>query len=136
MSHSKRNPPRSSPTSSILSSSRQSKHLTKGSLIITIRYLCPHCSEVHFLDFPMSSSTKRKTSTPRIMQCSTSSLKVGSVQSVILSKASMVFVELYNKECKASKPNSTAKKGTLASRLDALELSSKRRTGEYLAING
>src|SRR6267378_2168036 len=75
--------PHSRPSSrklSMMSSSLQSKLLMQGQLILTIKYTCPHCSEVHFLDFPMFSSTKIKTSRLLTMHCSINSRKVGYVR--------------------------------------------------------
>src|SRR4029453_6627455 len=66
--------------SSTLPSSLQSKLLMTGALILTIRYTCPLCLEVHFRDFPLFSSTKRRTSRRLTMQCYTRCEKVGWLQ--------------------------------------------------------
>src|SRR5262245_8743291 len=68
---------RSAGRSSTLPSSLQSKLLMTGALILTIKYTCPLCSEVRFLDFPLFSSTKRKTSRRLTMRCSPRCGKVG-----------------------------------------------------------
>src|SRR5215467_1493190 len=71
---------RSHGRSSTLPSSLQSKLLILGSLILTIKYICPHCSGVHFLDFPLFSSMNGKTSTRLTLRCcGNSAQKVGSL---------------------------------------------------------
>src|SRR5262245_27044834 len=69
--------PRSAGRSSTLPSSLQSKLLMMGELIMTIKFTCPLCSEVHFQDFPLFTSTKLKTSRRLTMQCSRKWVKVG-----------------------------------------------------------
>src|SRR2546421_6723570 len=87
-------PPKTSPKPS---SPNPSKRHTTATLTITIRYTCPHCSEEHFLDFPMSWSTKPKTFHQRITQCSTSSSRGDSLLSVIHGRAFTVSEEQSNK---------------------------------------
>src|SRR5215469_5701739 len=74
----KTNSRRSHGHSSMLPSQLQSKLLMTGSLILTIKYTCPACSGVHFLDFPSFSSMNGKTSRRLMMRCSTNyACKVG-----------------------------------------------------------
>src|SRR6516165_1474603 len=66
--------------SSIIPSWCQYRLLTKGALIITTKYICPHCLGVHIHDSPMSSLMKTKTYRHAILRCSKSSLPVGSLR--------------------------------------------------------
>ena len=87
-------------------SSSRSRRRMRGALTITIKFTCPHCLEEHTLDFPLSSSMRRKTSPPLIMKCSTTSAEVALLQWVTLGKVSMVFVERCKAAWQSSRPTS------------------------------
>src|SRR5215472_2471310 len=96
--------------SSILStqsSSPQSKPLTPDQLTGTIRFICPACSVGHSLDFPLSSSTNTKTSTPLTMQCLHALSKGALLELAIHGRTSTDFVELRLTAWPKQKPSST-----------------------------
>src|SRR5215467_11997462 len=69
---------RSHGQSLILPSQLQSMLLMKGSWISTIKFTCPHCLEVHFLDIHLFWSMSGRTSRRLTMRCSTNyACKVG-----------------------------------------------------------
>src|SRR5882672_6775529 len=72
--------PLSASRSLMMSSSLQSKLLMQGQLIWTIKYICPHCSAVHFLDFPLYTSMNGKTFRRLTLHCLRNSQKVGSLR--------------------------------------------------------
>src|SRR5258708_7634554 len=125
MPRSKPSQRRSRSTSSIMSSSRQFAQLMKGQLILTIRYICPHCSEVHFLDFPLSWSMNTKTLTRLTMRCSISSRKIGSVQWATHGKAFMVLGEPFKAEWISGSKSSQCENKSSLSASDAQKLLSK-----------
>src|SRR3974377_34074 len=128
----KKNHPPSPEPSSTISSQGQSNSRTRGTLTMTINFTCPLCSGVHSHKFRLSSSTKRKISTPSIIKCSntTSTEALVLLQLVTLGKVSMLFVERFKREWSISKKGSTAKSQTFQSLSDVPRKSLRKLSGE------
>src|SRR5712671_3572029 len=99
----------SPPTLSTLSFSVASSNPTKGSLTTTIRFTCPHCSEVHTLSFHLFSLTNTKTCHRSITPYLRSLFAEGLLALVTHGRTYTASVELKPEELKKRRKRTVAK---------------------------